>query len=174
MARGDWLIAGVATFDVSAKGIKRQLDEAGTVREHFGGSSKLIVPKTMAVGDRLRSFNPLALYTSRDHENYNIAALATALGYDLPNSLGLSHIGVDTQQTIGRRIGECSIVLASDYLVCVATVMFSDQLVAELRRKHAIVAYPLSNQQFFCAKGGAFLEQYFAAVPVATTEGGVL
>ena len=125
------------------------------IRQKFGGSARIIVPKTMVVG---KPKERLALVTSLDQEMYDSDEIAEKLDYE--NSSGVTHLGINLEEIAGRRLGECSVVLSSEFLGRFNVIIFSKELCNSLSSPKAVVAYSLGDQIFFCASGPAFLEKY--------------
>jgi hypothetical protein len=90
------------------------------------------------------------LYTSWEHEKYT----------SLKGYARISHQGVDTESLIGRKKGECSIVLAEEILEKFNQVIMTESLYKAVNRESVIIAYPLGNQKFICAVGKHFLKEY--------------
>lgn len=141
-----------------SKDVKRELDTNNDVRKKFGGSKKIIVPKTMVVGNKDDSFSSLMLFSSLDHERYDARQVATLLNYSCDS--GITHIGIDTSLLMGRKSGECSVVVSIPSLEKFKTIQFSDGLKNALRRSNALAAYPLGDKIFFCMEGKTFIDQY--------------
>src|SRR3989344_2592164 len=80
--------------------------------------------------------------------------------FDYENSSGVTHLGINLEEIAGRRLGECSVVLSSEFLGRFNVITFSKELCNSLSSPKAVVAYSLGDQIFFCASGPAFLEKY--------------
>lgn len=119
---------------------------------------RILVPKTMITGNSLDKFTRLALVTSLEGERYQAGMVAELLGYE--DTLGITHDNIPTEELIGRKRGECSVLLDTDNLNKFAVRVFSRRLHDELGRKSALVAYCLGGRYYFCADSIEFRNAY--------------
>lgn len=119
----------------------------------------------MIVELRENQGNQLGIITSYEYERYDSQSVANhfGMGYQATN---LSHKAIDTVGIIGRKSGECSIVLDSASLEKFSVKIFSQRLYGALMKKTAVVAYPLGNGYFFCASSLEFMRAYERKVKV--------
>ncbi len=142
------------------------LDKQGVIRQRFGGDKKIIVAKTLVLGNEESGEGAVML--SNNGEPYNADFVAEVMGCAVDR---LTTQGVDLEAITGRVSGECSVLLASEYLSKMKKVIFSEKLCTDLTRSNAVVAYGLSSRFFFCAPGRDFLDLYFRLVKHAIKEG---
>lgn len=121
-----------------------------------------MVPKTMIVGNREDNFQRLALLTSLDREQYQREMVADVLGCG--DGSGITHDGIPTEQLIGRKRSECSVLLDMDNLNKFTAKIFSQRLYDELGRKNALVAYCLGGRYYFCADSIRFRDAYGSVI----------
>lgn len=112
----------------------------------------------MIVELRENQGNQLGIITSYEHEYYSQSVIRHfGTGYQAQN---LSHKNIDTVGLVGRKSGECSIVLDSASLEKFSVKIFSQRLYSGLMKKSAVVAYPLGDGYFFCASSLDFMRAY--------------
>lgn len=120
-----------------------------------GRNKGLIVPKSMFIGGVQTNFDRLALLTCYEAERYQAEIVACLLGCS-----SATHEGIDVERILGRRNGECSVLLDSQSLSRFDTIIFSQRLDKDLRRRNAVVAYCLGEGSYFCVSSFEFMEQY--------------
>ncbi len=124
----------------------------------FKGSKKVLVPKTMIVGNEFDKFDRLILFLSLEHEVYDTQIVAGLLGYR--TKYGITHKNIDTEKLMKRRSGECSPVVDIKALAQFTNIHFSDMLKVSLGKKNALAVYPLGERYFFCMDGKTFIAKY--------------
>ncbi|MDP3724604.1 MAG: hypothetical protein Q8R11_03150 [bacterium] len=134
----------------------------GLVKGQLAFNKRILVPKTMIVGNRNDNFNRLGLLTSLDSERYQPQMAAEVLDYE--SEFEITYDRIPTLELIGREHGECSILLDLDSLRKFRTLVFSERLDTELRRKNAVVAYCLGGKYYFCADSIQFVNIYYHLV----------
>ena len=120
-----------------------------------GKNKTLVVPKSMFVGNALTEFADIDLLTSYEAERYSAEEVGRLLGCS-----SVTHEGIDTEKVLGRKHGECSVLLDSQSLSKFDSIIFSQRLDKDLRRRNAIVAYCLGEGRYFCVSSFEFMEQY--------------
>lgn len=148
----------LSALHISSKDVKSELLGNKDILRIFGGDKKIIVPKTMIVGNKEDNFRKLLLFSSLDHERYKQDCVAKELGYK--NTAGITHESIDTLREAGRVTGECSLVLESRFLGRFAKVVMSTELKDAMRRKNAVVAYSLGDKTFLLLPGMEFIKIY--------------
>lgn len=148
----------VSKIFISCKEAEVEIRQAEQVRRLLRGSGKLIVPKTMVVGNQRDNFNRLAFLTSYGHEKYSAVAIALSLGYEENEAMWITHKGINTVDLVGRESGECSVILND--LDRFHKIIISQRLEKDLRRKNGVVAYALGNRVFWCDLSWEFIEYY--------------
>lgn len=134
----------------------------GAVKGQLGFNRRILVPKTMIVGNSEDEFKKLGLFTSLPNESYQDAMVADLLGYE--GIRGITFRGVPTERLIGRKHGDCSILLDLNSLGKFNSLVFSQRLDMELGRKNAVVAYCLGGKSYLCADSIEFRKAYFGIV----------
>lgn len=134
----------------------------GEVNGQLGFNRRILVPKTMIVGNREDKFMKLGLFTSLPNESYQDAMVADLLGYE--DTRGITFKDIPTEELIGRKYGDCSVLLDLNSLKKFNSLIFSQRLDSELNRKNAIVAYCLGGRYYLCADSIEFREAYFGIV----------
>lgn len=119
-----------------------------------GKTAGLVVPKTMYVGNA-QIFDRLALLTYHEGRSYREDVVRQQLGCSV-----VTHQGVDIERVLGRMHGDCSVLLDSKSLSKFDTIIFSDKLNKDLRRRNTVVAYCLGDGCYFCVSSFEFMEQY--------------
>lgn len=151
-----WRLVDIGRIVVSCAEVKAELTRLESVQELGVGKNKgLIVPKSMFIGSVQTNFDRLALLTCYEAERYQVATVARLLGCS-----SATHEGVDIERILGRRNGECSVLLDSQSLSRFDNIVFSQRLDKDLRRRNAVVAYCLSEGYYFCVSSFEFMEQY--------------
>lgn len=146
----DAMLVQLDTFYESCNGVR------GAILAILGKAAqnkRIVVPKTMIVASEGKH----VLFTGLAKETYKSHMIATVLGVDAQS---VSHQGIDTQNLMGRRHGECSILIASHYLSRFTGIIMTSELEKELLRDKSYVAYPCGNNIFFVGHGGKFLEVF--------------
>ena len=112
----------------------------------------------MIVGNSHDNFTKLALLTSLEGERYQAEMVAERLGYE--GAFVITHESIPTEELIGRKRGDCSVLLDTDNLNKFTVRVFSQRLHNELGRKNALVAYCLGGRYYFCADSIEFRKSY--------------
>ena len=79
LALGNVSIVKLSQFYIYCGKVKKELVNIPDIRQKFGGSARIIVPKTMVVG---KPKERLALVTSLDQEMYDSDEIAEKLDYE--------------------------------------------------------------------------------------------
>ncbi len=114
----------------------------------------------MIIGNKRDLYRKIALVSSYEYERYNSGEVAQLLGYEASEAEMMSHQGIDVNAFIGRDRGECSLILADSVMERMDTVIFSQKLSRDLRRKNAVVSYAFGNKVFWCAQSNQFMDYY--------------
>ncbi len=138
--------------------VEKDLRELLGDRGQLAFNKRIVVPKTMIVGKKDDDFRKLGLFTSLEKEDYQVEMAAQVLGY--ASSLGITHRDIPIEELIGRKHGECSILLDSINLAKFYARVFSQRVYDELGRKNAIVGYCLGGTSYFCAESTDFRLSY--------------
>ena len=136
----------------------------GSAKGQLAFNKRILVPKTMIVGNKGDGFSRLALVTSLEREEYLKEMVARVLDYSQEDYTGITHRDVPIEDRIGRKSGDCSVLLDMDNLRKFKAVVFSQQLYTELGRKNATLAYCLGGKYYFCADSIGFRQLYFGLV----------
>lgn len=156
---------------IECSGVRKKIIELrGQEKGDIAFNKRLIVPKTMVTGSHKDEFTRLALITSLEKEHYSQEMVAEVLGYQ--SSTGITHKDLDLEKLVGRKRGECSVLLNMDTLRRFGAVVFSQQLDNELKRKNAVVAYCLGERNYFCADSILFRKAYFNLITDVRVMGG--
>ncbi len=119
-----------------------------------GKTKGLIVPKTMYVGNK-GVFDRLALLTYPYGRSYREDVVGSLLGCSLA-----THVGMDIEKVLGRKHGECSVLLESQSLAKFDVIVLSQQLERDLRKASTVVAYCIEGGRYFCVSGVDFMKNY--------------
>lgn len=136
----------------------------GSVKGQLAFNKRILVPKTMIIGNQDDHWKRLALVTGLEREEYLKEMVSEVLGYGQKDCSGITHRNVPIEDLIGRKTGDCSVLLDMDNLRKFNAVVFSQQLYTELGRKNAILAYCLGGKYYFCADSIGFRQVYFDLV----------
>lgn len=155
-----WSATRVSRIFISCKEVESEIRQDQEVDSLLGGRKRLVIPKTMVVGNKRDDFRRKALLTSYEYEKYDTGVVAELLGYERSEAGSMTHRGININDLVDRHEGECSIILADSIMEKMDAIIFSQKLSKDLRRKNAVVSYALGNRIFWSMGSYEFMNHY--------------
>ncbi len=120
------------------------------VRVFSGNQTKIIVAKTMILAAESDEGIDLFLFTGYKQDKYLPLKIETLLGKRYTR---ISHEGIDTESLVGRKSGECSILVGEKSSLFKKIFVMENLYKAVNGRGSVTIVYPAGNNDFHLANG---------------------